>query len=246
KDTLSFVEVYEKLLPRPHGDQIAWGEKSLNNLFFVRDLIKMYPDSVIIHIIRDARSSLLSYFQKKQRDKSGKITKIARKLQSNWSKSIIFFAKQAILWKHWMSIARSSKQLIPPETWTEIRFEDLLEKPEDCLRSLCDKIGVAFEDKMLDPASRLSDPVLETEAAYAHQKIAQDLDKSRAHSYEILSPHLIWVVEKHAGEMMQELGYHLIRPNLPFWQRYTLITTLTRYRWIVKREVVSHMNLRCL
>lgn len=244
KGTLSFSEVFEKLLPRPQDDRIVWGDKSLNNLFFVHDLQKMYPNSLLIHIVRDVRSVLLSYFQKKRRKPSDAAAKIKNDFHVSRLSTVLFFARHATLWERWMSFARRSEQVISSSAWIEIRFEDFLKKPQECLRSVCDKIGVVYEDRILDTASRGSDIVLTTEAAYAHERLAQDLDKSRVHSYDVLPKQLVWIIERQAGIMMQQLGYRLICPTLPSWQRLALNASLAGYKRKLKREVDYQLRLR--
>lgn len=144
-----------------------------------------------------------------------------------------------------MSIAKRSEQLISSDRWVEIKFEEFLRNPQTCLRPVCDSIGVEYEDRMLDPISRRSDPVLNTAAAYAHQKLGQDLDESRANSHEGLPGQLVWIVERQAGQMMQQFGYSLARPGLPAGQRLALNIALMGSRWRLNREVNAHLEKRC-
>jgi len=160
--------------------------------------------------------------------------------------AILYFARQARLWKHWMSIARKSEQLVAAENWLEIKFEDFLKNPQKCLRSVCDLIGVAFEDRMIESVGRRSDPVLSTTAAYAHQKLAQDLDKSRAKSYQDLPDRLVWTIERLAGDMMQQFGYQLMRPDLQLIQRLAVNMILAGNSWRLQRAEKSHLKKRCL
>ena len=245
KGILSFTEVYEKLLPRPHENYVVYGEKSLNNIFFVKELSRMYPQAVLVHIVRDARSTILSYFNKKRRVGSNELPDAKYRFYSWGLKTILFFYKQAILWRHWMSIAKRSEQLISSDKWIELKFENFLKNPQICLQPICDSIGLEYEDRMLDPVSRRSDPVLKTTHAYAHQKISQDLDQSRANSHEGLSGHLVWIVERQAGQMMLQFGYSLVRPGLPAWQRSALNIALAGNRWRLNREVNAHLKKRC-
>jgi len=144
-----------------------------------------------------------------------------------------------------MSIAKRSEQLISSDRWIEIKFEDFLKNPQTCLRTVCDSIGVEYEDRMLDPVSRRSDPVLNTAAAYAHQKLSQDLDKSRGKSHEGLPGQLVWIVERQAGRMMQQFGYSLTHPGLSAGQRLALTIALVGNRWRLNREINAQLKKRC-
>jgi hypothetical protein len=57
EQTLSFREVFEKLLPRTDCNKLLWGEKSLNNLSFAEDIKRLYPEAVFPHILRDPRAA---------------------------------------------------------------------------------------------------------------------------------------------------------------------------------------------
>ena len=244
-DDLSFNEVFEKLLPRPNENQVVWGEKSLNNLFFIKDLLSMYPQAILIHMIRDPRSVILSYYQKMRRRTSGENANIEYDLHVFWLRTVLYFQKQSSLWKRWMAIAMQSKQLISSDNWKEITFEEFLKTPQKCLRVVCDLIGIDYEERMLESVARRSDPVLATTAAYAHKKLAQDLDQSRAKSYLDLPGQLVWIIESLAGAMMQQFGYQLMSPDLPLKQRLALNMVLTGNRWRLQREEKSQLRKRC-
>jgi hypothetical protein len=243
---LSFREVFELLLPKPEGNRMVWGEKSLNNLFFTKELLRIYPTALLIHIVRDPRSAILSYYQKTRQQKSGGKTNIETDLHAAWLLTVLYFARQARLWQRWVSIARVSEQLVPSENWIEISFEDFLIRPRQCLQWVCEIIGVDFEDGMLKSIGRRKDPVLAGSSAYAHKKLAQELDPSRAGSYQHLPDQLVWTTEKLAGSMMQHFGYRQMLPVLPLTQRLALNIALTVSSWPLRREEKSHLKKRCL
>ncbi len=244
--TLSFKEIFEKLLPKPNENQVVWGEKSLNNLFFIKEILSMYPQAILIHMIRDPRSAILSYYQKTRRGTSGENSNIEYGFHASWLPTVLFFQKQSSLWKYWMTIAKQSKQSISSDNWMEIRFEEFLINPQKYLRAVCELIGIDYEARMVESDSRRADPVLATTAAYAHKKLAQDLDPSRAGSYLDLPGQLIWTIERLVGVIMQHFGYHLMRPDLPLTQRLALNMVLKGNSWRVKRKEKSHLVKRCL
>jgi hypothetical protein len=159
--------------------------------------------------------------------------------------TLFFFYKQAVLWDLWMSFAKRNAELLSSANWLEVKFEDFLKNPQACLRPICNLIGVEYEEQMLDPVARRSDPVLGTAAAYAHEKLGQDLDESRADSHEELPGQLAWVIEHQAGNMLQQCGYRLAHPRLPAWQRLVMTVALWGNRRRVNREVNAHLRKRC-
>lgn len=245
-ETLSFLDVYEKLLPTVFGDHKLWGEKSNNNIFFIRDLSAMYPHAIFIHIVRDARSSSLSYYQKKTRKNLEIRSEFPTIFSMPWFKMIGFFAERAALWERYLTVAYESKMHIPSDSWIEIRFEDFLHNPRTHLQNVCDAADLKFEECMLDSAFRQSDPVLATNAAYAHRKLAQDLDKSRARSLDCLSSELIWVIELFAGKMMKRLGYNLRHPKISTLESLAIYFFLGGYHIKLKSDIKSYFKKRGL
>jgi hypothetical protein len=240
RQTLSFREVFERLLPKPLGAEVVWGEKSLNNLFYTREIAKLYPDSLLIHIVRDPRSVALSRHTKRRRDSRLELGGLRRAaVAAAWS-----FAQHARLWRLWMSFAREAERTLPRGQWFELRYEDLLEDPPRVLGSLCDAIGIPQQADMLEPSRRVADPVLRSEAAFAHERLAQPLDPRRATAHLDLPAPLIWIVEREAGETMRSFGYAPIAPALPHWQRAALDCVRASNRAWRRRKDAAHFAQR--
>ncbi len=235
-DWATVRDLYESLLPRPPGFDGVWGEKSLNNLFFVPDILTVYPDALIVHLVRDARSTALSSYQKKiacsQTERS--------RLETAWLEWAPFFASRAMRWARWMEFARG----LDKRAVLQIRYEDLVAEPQKHLQRICAELGVDYEPRMLEAASRGNDPVLASAQAYAHGNIAREIDPSRARAYQSLPPALTWVVERFAGESLEALGYELVRPELTAWQRWQVRWQWLKHRRRLEQETAEHMRLR--
>jgi len=243
---LSFKEVFELLLPRPDADHVVWGEKSLNNLFFIEELLSMYPQARLIHVVRDPRSVILSYYQKKRRGTSGERANIACDFSNSWLRTLLFFQKQSSLWVRWMQIAKQSQKSTTSNNWHEIKFENFLENPRECLQTVCDSVGIEYEQRMVESGMRVSDPALADKTAYAHKKLAEDLDPSRASSYLDLPDQLVWVIERLAGSMMQQFQYSLMHPGISLRQKLSLTTVMMGSAWRLKQKENAHLKKRCL
>ena len=46
---------------------------------------------------------------------------------------------------------RESAEDVPPGRWLQVRYEDLVVQPEAVLRRMCDFLGIAYEDAMVNP-----------------------------------------------------------------------------------------------
>lgn len=104
-------------------------EKTPTHLEYVDIIMKWYPDSKIVHILRDGRDVSLSL------------------MQVPWThKSLERHAA------YWAWCARKSRKLEHkyPENFYTIKFEELIAAPEQAIRKVCAFLGVDFEMSMLD------------------------------------------------------------------------------------------------
>jgi hypothetical protein len=143
-----------------------------------------------------------------------------------------------------MSFAREAERTLPRGQWFELRYEDFLAEPSRVLGSLCDAIGILYEAEMLDPTRRLGDPVLKTDAAFAHDRLAQGIDRRRGSAHLDLPAPLIWLVEREAGELMRSFGYAPIDPLVPRWQRVALDSLRASNRAWRRRKDSAHFAQR--
>lgn len=214
-ELISFKKVYEKLLPIPQNIKI-WGEKSLNNCYFLKELSQLYPESLFINIIRDPRSCILSKYNKSQmKNKKSKDKNIEsqKKIPLN---NAVFFAKHAAFWSAWYSATdREISKNIPPKKILNLKYEDFINNPKLHLKTICEKLGISFDEKMIDYDDNQQDSVLSSKSAYAHQNISKKIDGSKAYSYLEMSPAMILAVEHFAGEQMKKYGYSVNKPKLP-------------------------------
>jgi hypothetical protein len=197
----------------------------------------MYPESLFIHIVRDPRCSALSYLIKKHH-KSVTFPCAGGPPRISWPRAAFFFAKRASQWVQWLEAARSASEILPEASWMEIRYEDFVDNPRRILESICSRIGIGFEDKMLDPETRKDDPVLKRKDREAHKNIAKDFDRTRAESYRELPPPLIRVVESVAGPWMQKNGYPILNPRIGIFSRGFVGFLLWAFQNRLKKESV--------
>ena len=187
-EPLPFKSVYEKLLHLPENVKI-WGEKSLNNGFFLEELSQFYPDSLFINIIRDPRSSILSKFNKIldfEKQQSGGHHKDQKKFSLA---DVMYFAKHAAFWSAWyQDIDRKISRLVPANRIINLKYEDFISQPKTYLTAICEKLGISYVERIIDYDSKQQDSILASNNAYAHQNIRKKIDSSRAYSYIEMSP----------------------------------------------------------
>ena len=114
-----------------------FGEKTPGHVFFINNIIKMYPNTKIIQMIRDPRDVTLSRLYKKGEYSKNILDKIVNG----------FFVN--IEWNLSSKLARFYKEKLK-DNFLLISFEELLENPEEIIEQICNFLDVDFEEKMLD------------------------------------------------------------------------------------------------
>ena len=225
---MTFKEVYESLLPRPE-DSLIWGEKSLNNSFLMPILVKLYPNALIVNVMRDARSSILSNYNKvhvlSKKNEGNAESQLPRSPRLN---DLRFFTLESMKWKTWMQILERETQSVSGNLLV-VKYEDLLVDPETVLGRICQRIGLSLDARMISPETRKDDPVLRTDSSVIHKKLSEPLDQSRATAYRRLPPWAIYTIESHTRPLLQCYEYEPSGIELPLRDRvrYMLMSLIS-------------------
>jgi hypothetical protein len=118
---------------------ITWGDKNNYYINYTNHIKEIYPKARFIHIIRDGRDVACSYIalnnlKTKSQYKPSlpiQVKKIAKEWHSNNLNILNFFEK------------------VDGNLKISIKFEDLIEYPEKIMRTVCQLIGISYEQDML-------------------------------------------------------------------------------------------------
>lgn len=133
-----------------------WGEKTPNHILHLDEIRRLYPESFVIHIVRDPRDVAPSICQ-----------------LPTFSDSVL---ANAYLWRDWVNAGLRFAESNPKVL--RVEFEQLLQQPEAQLRRITEFIGEEYEPRMRDTS--------ETAAGLRHdrevwkEQVAQPLDPSKA------------------------------------------------------------------
>lgn len=119
-------------------------EQTPRYLFFSNKILDVFPDAVIINLVRDPRDVVLSQKSKWKRRFLGGTSIPVREALRAWSNYHPYIVCK--LWNSNVDYAMS----INDDRFLSVRFEDLLEDSERQLRIICDFAGLEFESHMLD------------------------------------------------------------------------------------------------
>lgn len=94
-----------------------WGEKTPQHLSYWREILACFPDAKFIHIVRDGRDVALSW------------------IRAPFGPKTVYTAAKR--WVQDLAQADDLKASVPEQTFLEIRYEDLLQNPEQVLAEIC-------------------------------------------------------------------------------------------------------------
>jgi hypothetical protein len=161
-----------------------WGDKSyyLDQLPIINTL---FPEAQFIHIIRDGRDVASSV------------------LKLTWGPANLVAAAE--WWNNHVWLGRRIGAILGAERYLEVRYEDLVENPEEKLKHICEFLQEAYAPDMLDyhRAAKSSIP-----DAWMHQHHNVDSPPKIARAYA-WNPIDVALFGRYGGRMLAELGYEL-------------------------------------
>ncbi|MEL6939335.1 MAG: sulfotransferase [Cyanobacteria bacterium J06598_1] len=168
------------------SEKPRWAEKTPNHLLHLRSLQSAFPKAIILRIVRDPRDSALSM----------------RKLP--WASQSVL--ANCYLWDEWFR--RSHWFFAKNEQALTIRYEDLLARPTELLRQVCEHVGESFEPGMLNTAKAAASVAPSNEPW--KRQVSQPLDPSRAYVWKHELPQSLWPATSHICQAgIKAFGYEL-------------------------------------
>ena len=199
-DCRSFAEVLELLFGdfarrqgKPH-----WGDKTPQYVAHIPLLSRLFPDARFIHIYRDGRDVVESL------------------LTTPFTPGNVFRAARG--WRDYVQLGRDAGSTIA-DRYLEVRYETLVTEPKETMREVCDFIGEAFTEAMLErpDASELSGP-------YRYTQVTPGFSSAKAFAWKQGMPlRDRTIIESVAGDLLAQLGYELEALGRPL--------PVTRRRW---------------
>lgn len=165
KNYQQFIENFFEPFMKENGvDRII--EKTPNNLLFAKELSDIFPNPKFIHLVRDGRDVMLSLLKMEWKD-----------LNSGEKLWFVKDAKGAII--YWMQIVAECIKLAKDpflfEHFKMVRYEDLIDEPEEKMKEVIHFVGEEWSDEVLGyyKKDRQDDPV-ESSAHQVSKKIYKD------------------------------------------------------------------------
>ena len=186
KRTLSniFDELFCTYTEKHSPGSKIWGDKTPMNTLYLDWVGTVFPRSKFIHIIRDGRDVASSYLKMERYD------------------TILEAANR---WINSIESAQSFGSKIK-ENYIEIRYEELVTKPEEVIKDTCDFLDIDYDSKMLDhtkQVKKLGDTDKEHHSNLSKPISSDSVGKWRNNLSESDQESITKLLHKH----LQRLGY---------------------------------------
>ncbi len=203
-------------------------DQTPRNLYYLDELLVMYPHAHMVVVVRDPRDVLLSQKSRWKRRRLGADKMPWRNALRTWAGYHPITI--SMLWRSGVS---AGDRHADNRRVTVLRFEDLLTDPEAHVKQVCEAIGVSYEPEMLDV------PWIGS----SHQQDQPDelgIDPASAGRWKQggLTPTELAVCQRITGELMRRHGYEA-EPAAAS----VLSLTWCRITWIGKSALAVILNL---
>lgn len=181
-------------------------EKTPQNVFYLKEILEIYPNARVINMVRDPRAIILSQKNKWNRRKLGSdymTEKEALRLRINYHPITIS--------KLWNAAIFAARKMESDSRIKTVRFEDLLENPGNTIQQICLHVGLEYSEKMLQVQQVSSSNEADSQEKGFKKERAANWKKGGLTNAEI------WWNEKISGDNILHYKYSLEKPNAGFF-----------------------------
>jgi hypothetical protein len=165
-----------------------WGDKRPGYYRHIPELIRLFPDAQIVHLIRDGRDCVASL------------------KEMPWFQQDIYAAIST--WIEAIDCGRRAARRLPGGTYFELRYEPLVADPPEHLATLCEFLGEEYDPAMTEPHKIAEIAIPKRKTWHADTRRQVTLAVSRPWQ-ERLEPWEIALCETVMGRRLRALGYEV-------------------------------------
>ncbi|MEM6348502.1 MAG: sulfotransferase [Bacteroidota bacterium] len=142
-------DIYRAVLLRrtlEQGKEIP-GEKTPQNLFYLREILEMFPQAKVINMVRDPRAVLLSQ-KRKWRRKYDVDSYIKDHRKEVWRLRMNYHP--ITISRLWVSAMKAAEAFNEHPQVMNVRFEEVTSDPQTTLARICNFAEIEYQPSMLD------------------------------------------------------------------------------------------------
>jgi hypothetical protein len=187
-DLAGAVRVLFKTFAASYG-KTRWGDKTPGYVRHIRSVAQLLPEAHFVHIIRDGRDVALSWLDVPFGPET--ITDAA----SRWRKDV--------------RVGRRAGRRHADDRYLEVRYENLVERPERVLRRICEFAELPFDQGMLDYTARADRVIEATLEPESHRRLREPPTPGLRDWRREMADADVRVFGEVAGDMLVKLGYDI-------------------------------------
>lgn len=127
-------------------ERTVLGDKTPGNLYHVPALLEWFPDAKIVHTFRDPRAVLASEWKRRMTSRPpGLLSRLTSPLAS-----LGIVIHTTVTWLHAVKLHHRYLKRYPKSYYLS-KFEDLVSRPAEHSRKLCEFLEIEFDEEMLNP-----------------------------------------------------------------------------------------------
>jgi hypothetical protein len=205
----SAVEVYAHFLHAVTAEQQKRipCEQTPQYIYYLQDILMLFPNAKVIHILRDPRDVLLSIKNKWQRRFLNPRPSNLKRNFHLWVHYHAIFT--SVFWK--TAVENAERFFEDPRVYL-VKFEDVLKSPDKTVAKICEFLGIKYHSDMLNVPIVRSSFIPDDPANII-------IDASRAESWKKggLNSAEVFINQIITRRLMQKFGYRPVKafPN-PF------------------------------
>lgn len=167
-------------------EAVRVGDKNPHYGLFVKRLARMFPAAKFVYIVRDPRDNVLSY-----------------------EKVPFDVSDPGALAYRWRRYNEEILETLDarPERFVQLRYEDLLARPEEQLSRVCEALGLNYDPNMLSFHESGPEDFYGKDSPW-FRNLGKPLDSSQARKWEReMTPEAIGLIESICRPLMERFGY---------------------------------------
>jgi hypothetical protein len=187
-----------------------WGDKRPSYYPYIPELLRLFPDAQIVHLIRDGRACVASL------------------TEMPWFEQDIYAAIST--WIEAIDCGRRAARRLPADAYYELRYERLAADPPEQLAALCEFLGEEYDPAMAEP-QKIADLAIPKRKTWHADTRKQVTPAVSGPWQQRLEPWEIALCETVMGRRLRALGYELTgapRPPAVHLTRFARVDALRR------------------
>lgn len=165
-----------------------YGDKTPGYVNHIGLIAGIFPEARFVHIIRDGRNVALGYLDRQE-----------------WGPSTV--AEAALYWRTRVMRGRSAGARLGPQRYYEVRYETMVDDPEETTRDVCRFLGLDYHDEMLRFHENGADFIANSHTPDAFSGLAMPITKGMRNWHTQMSESDVELFESIAGRLLASLGY---------------------------------------